>query len=39
MMPAYTSWLLPDDGIIDPVAVKIAANGARRVRLTKWSRP
>ncbi len=33
-MPAYTSWLLPDDGIIDPVAVEIAANGTRRVRLT-----
>jgi hypothetical protein len=28
------SWLLPDDGIIDPVAVEIAARGTRRVRLT-----
>lgn len=27
-------WLLPDDGIIDPVAVEIAAAGTRRVRLT-----
>jgi hypothetical protein len=34
MMSAYTLWLLPDDGIIDPVAVEIAANGTRRVRLT-----
>ena len=30
----YTSWLLPDDGIIDPVAVEITAAGIRRVRLT-----
>lgn len=27
-------WLLPDDGIIDPVAVAIAAAGTRRVRMT-----
>ena len=27
-------WLLPDDGIIDPVAVEITAAGTRRVRLT-----
>ena len=29
-----TQWLIPDDGIIDPVAVEIMAAGARRVRLT-----
>ena len=34
----YTSWLLPDDGIIDPVAVEIAARGTRRVRLTARER-
>lgn len=28
------SWLLPDDGIIDPIAVEIAATGKRPVRLT-----
>lgn len=27
-------WLLPDDGIVDLVAVEIAAAGTRRVRLT-----
>ena len=27
-------WLLPDDGIIDQVAVEIAAKGERRVHLT-----
>lgn len=27
-------WLLPDDGIIDELAVRIAASGARRVALT-----
>ena len=34
----YASWLLPDDGIIDPVAVEIAARGSRRVRLTARER-
>ena len=29
-----SQWLLPDDGIIDQVAVEIAAAGTRRVRLT-----
>jgi hypothetical protein len=28
------SWLLPDDGIIDPIAVEIAAKGERPIRLT-----
>jgi hypothetical protein len=27
-------WVLPDDGIIDPVAVEITAAGTRRVKLT-----
>ncbi len=31
-------WALPDDGIIDPVAVEIAASGARRVALTRTER-
>ena len=30
--------VLPEDGIIDPVAVEIAAAGERRVRLTKKER-
>ena len=29
-----TQWLIPDDGIIDPVAVELMAAGVRRVRLT-----
>ena len=33
-----TQWLLPDDGIIDPVAVEIAAAGTRRVALTRPER-
>jgi hypothetical protein len=28
------AWLLPDDGIIDPIAVEIAAKGERPVALT-----
>ena len=31
-------WVLPDDGIIDPVAVEIAASGQRPVRLTTAER-
>lgn len=31
-------WLLPDDGIIDPVAVELAATGQRQVRLTETER-
>ena len=27
-------WVLPEDGIIDPLAVELAATGARRVALT-----
>jgi hypothetical protein len=27
-------WVIPDDGIIDPIAVEIAASGQRPVRLT-----
>jgi hypothetical protein len=30
----HAHWLLPDDGIIDPVAVEVTAAGTRRVRLT-----
>ena len=29
---------LPEDGIIDPFAVEIAASGSRRVRLTRAER-
>jgi hypothetical protein len=31
-------WLLPDDGIIDPIAVEIAAAGTRPVALTPAER-
>jgi hypothetical protein len=31
-------WVLPDDGIIDPIAIEIAASGARRVALTRTER-
>ena len=31
-------WLLPDDGIIDELAVEIAASGQRVVRLTRAER-
>ena len=33
-VPGNARWLIPDDGIIDPVAVAITAAGLRRVRLT-----
>jgi xanthine/CO dehydrogenase XdhC/CoxF family maturation factor len=32
--PPGDPWMLPDDGIIDRIAVEIAAKGERRVRLT-----
>jgi hypothetical protein len=32
--PRGDAWMLPDDGIIDQVAVEIAAKGERRVALT-----
>jgi hypothetical protein len=32
--PPGDAWMLPDDGIIDLVAVEIAAKGERRVALT-----
>ncbi len=35
---AASGWLLPDDGIIDQVAVDIAAAGTRPVRLTEPER-
>jgi hypothetical protein len=31
-------WLLTEDGIIDPLAVELAATGARRVALTPAER-
>jgi hypothetical protein len=31
-------WVLPEDGIIDPIAVELAATGARRVALTPGER-
>lgn len=34
VQPRGDVWMLPDDGIIDPVAVEIAAKGERRVALT-----
>jgi hypothetical protein len=35
-MQDHDCWLLPDDGIIDRIAVGIAVNGTRKVCLT-WS--
>lgn len=31
-------WVIPEDGIIDALAVQIAASGQRRVRLTRVER-
>jgi hypothetical protein len=31
-------WVLPDDGIVDPIAVEIASSGIRRVALTRTER-
>ncbi|MFD0687345.1 hypothetical protein [Actinomadura fibrosa] len=31
-------WTLPEDGFVDPIAVEIAASGARRVALTPAER-
>ena len=31
-------WLLPEDGVLDPCAVAVAADGARHVRLTTAER-
>jgi hypothetical protein len=33
-----TAWLLPDDGILDPVAIDLAARGVRPVALTASER-
>ena len=33
-----SEWVIPDDGIIDAIAVQIAARGQRRVRLTPVER-
>jgi hypothetical protein len=35
---ANSKWVIPDDGIIDPIAVEIAASGQRMVRLTRAER-
>jgi hypothetical protein len=35
---SWSPWLLPEDGIIDEVAVEITAAGTRRVRLTETER-
>ena len=35
---ARSTWVIPDDGIIDPIAVELAANGRRPVRLTRLER-
>jgi hypothetical protein len=32
--PLRTVWLLPEDGVIDPVAIELAATGERSVALT-----
>ncbi len=34
MTTTQDPWLLPEDGVVDDVAVDIAAHGYRRVRLT-----
>ena len=31
-------WVIPEDGIIDAIAVQIAASGQRRVKLTRTER-
>lgn len=31
-------WVIPEDGVIDALAVRIAASGQRRVRLTRTER-
>ena len=36
--PARTAWLLPEDGVIDPVAIELAATGERSVALTESER-
>jgi hypothetical protein len=33
-----TVWLLPEDGLIDPVAIELAATGERSVALTESER-
>ncbi|MFB9830939.1 hypothetical protein [Actinoallomurus acaciae] len=33
-----TVWLLPEDGVIDPVAIELAATGERSVALTESER-
>ena len=33
-----TTWLLPEDGILDPIAIDLAARGVRPVALTPTER-
>ncbi|MDN3358926.1 hypothetical protein [Actinomadura sp. DC4] len=33
-----TVWLLPEDGVIDPIAIELAATGERSVALTESER-
>jgi hypothetical protein len=35
---SVSPWVIPDDGIVDQVAVEIMARGERRVRLTRAER-
>jgi hypothetical protein len=38
MTPPRPRWVLPDDGITDPIAIEIAASGTRPVALTRPER-
>jgi hypothetical protein len=38
MTPPRPRWTLPEDGIIDELAIEIAANGIRPVALTRTER-
>ena len=35
---AYWPWTLPEDGILDPIAIELAARGIRPVALTPVER-
>ena len=35
---AYWPWTLPEDGILDPIAIELAARGIRPVALTPAER-
>ena len=34
----HSPWLLPEDGIVDPIAVELTVTGSRRVALTPGER-